>query len=148
MFIIVEEIWRLTVVVCADDFGLEAATCARYCITFFVFSVFPAPDSPVHKIDWSSRSIKVKRGVWINKWLYNGYADNDWEVYHTYVVWYKMKSEYASICDGVTFRGQGYLSLFFTFCACKNRTCHAWMIVLNNKSIFLCLGIYVFSSRR
>ena len=24
--------------------------------TFFVFSVFPAPDSPVQRIDWSSRS--------------------------------------------------------------------------------------------
>lgn len=39
---------------------LEAATQARYWMTFFVFSVLPAPDSPVHKIDWSSRSEKNK----------------------------------------------------------------------------------------
>ena len=25
-------------------------------MTFLVFSVLPAPDSPVHRIDWSSRS--------------------------------------------------------------------------------------------
>lgn len=29
-------------------------------MTFFVFSVLPAPDSPVHKMDWSSRSTKYK----------------------------------------------------------------------------------------
>lgn len=34
-----------------DPFGLDAATYAKYCITFFVFSVLPAPDSPVHRID-------------------------------------------------------------------------------------------------
>ena len=33
-----------------------AATLARYWMTFLVFSVFPAPDSPVHRMDWSSRS--------------------------------------------------------------------------------------------
>ena len=33
-----------TEVLCVRD---EAATKARYCITFFVFSVFPAPDSPL-----------------------------------------------------------------------------------------------------
>jgi hypothetical protein len=27
-------------------------------MTFFVFSVLPAPDSPVQRIDWSSRSKK------------------------------------------------------------------------------------------
>lgn len=32
-------------------FGVsEAATAARYCMTFFVFSVFPAPDSPLKRI--------------------------------------------------------------------------------------------------
>lgn len=39
-----------------EVFGFDAATYAKYCITFFVFSVLPAPDSPVHNIDWSSRS--------------------------------------------------------------------------------------------
>ena len=39
-----------------DDLGLDAATKARYWMTFFVFSVLPAPDSPVHRILWSSRS--------------------------------------------------------------------------------------------
>lgn len=39
------------------DFGLEAATYAKYWMTFFVFSVFPAPDSPVQRMLWSSRSI-------------------------------------------------------------------------------------------
>lgn len=48
--------WKLT-----DPFGLEAATYAKYCITFLVFSVLPAPDSPVHRIDWSSRSKKRKK---------------------------------------------------------------------------------------
>jgi len=33
-----------------DDLGFDAATYARYWITFFVFSVLPAPDSPVHKM--------------------------------------------------------------------------------------------------
>lgn len=42
-----------------EPFGLEAATYAKYWITFFVFSVLPAPDSPVHKIDWSSRSSHI-----------------------------------------------------------------------------------------
>lgn len=44
-----------------DPFGLDAATYAKYCITFFVFSVLPAPDSPVHRIDWSSRSTNRKQ---------------------------------------------------------------------------------------
>lgn len=35
---------------CEEDLGLLAATWARYWMTFFVFSVFPAPDSPVHRI--------------------------------------------------------------------------------------------------
>ena len=30
-----------------DDLGLEDATYAKYWITFFVFSVLPAPDSPL-----------------------------------------------------------------------------------------------------
>lgn len=34
-----------------DPLGLEAATYARYCITFLVFSVLPAPDSPVQRMD-------------------------------------------------------------------------------------------------
>jgi hypothetical protein len=29
-------------------------------MTFLVFSVFPAPDSPVQRIDWSSRSVGLK----------------------------------------------------------------------------------------
>ena len=32
--------------------GAEAPTKAKYVITFFVFSVFPAPDSPVIRMDW------------------------------------------------------------------------------------------------
>ena len=35
------------------DFALgvsEVATAARYCMTFFVFSVLPAPDSPLHTV--------------------------------------------------------------------------------------------------
>lgn len=39
-----------------EPFGFDAATYAKYWMTFLVFSVLPAPDSPVHKIDWSSRS--------------------------------------------------------------------------------------------
>lgn len=34
-----------------DPFGFDAATYAKYCITFLVFSVLPAPDSPVQRID-------------------------------------------------------------------------------------------------
>ena len=33
------------------SFGFDAATYARYWITFLLFSVLPAPDSPVHKMD-------------------------------------------------------------------------------------------------
>lgn len=59
------------------------ATQAKYAITFFVFSVFPAPDSPlivvtklkwlillelyltyVMSIDWFSRSVRLKRCQW------------------------------------------------------------------------------------
>ena len=32
--------------------GADDPTKAKYVITFFVFSVFPAPDSPVIRIDW------------------------------------------------------------------------------------------------
>ena len=39
----------------------EAATVARYWITFFVFSVLPAPDSPVHRMAWSSLSCSMSR---------------------------------------------------------------------------------------
>ena len=41
---------------CEEDLGFEAATYAKYWITFLVFSVFPAPDSPVQRMLWSSRS--------------------------------------------------------------------------------------------
>lgn len=37
----------------------DEATVARYWMTFLVFSVFPAPDSPVQRIDWSSLSYAV-----------------------------------------------------------------------------------------
>ena len=37
-------------------FTLAAATKAKYWMTFLVFSVLPAPDSPVINIDWFSRS--------------------------------------------------------------------------------------------
>lgn len=37
--------------------GFEEATWAKNWITFFVFSVLPAPLSPVQRIDWSSRSM-------------------------------------------------------------------------------------------
>lgn len=45
----------------ADEFclGFGAATNARYWMTFLVFSVLPAPDSPVHKILWSSLSCSM-----------------------------------------------------------------------------------------
>ena len=33
----------------SDPFFREAATLAKYMITFLVFSVFPAPDSPLIK---------------------------------------------------------------------------------------------------
>lgn len=36
-----------------------APTMAKYEITFFVFSVFPAPDSPVISMDWFSLSETV-----------------------------------------------------------------------------------------
>lgn len=51
--------------VCGVDepLGLLAATYARYWITFLVFSVFPAPDSPVHRILWSSRSAKEQHSL-------------------------------------------------------------------------------------
>ena len=39
-------------------FLVEAPTVAKYAITFFVFSVFPAPDSPVINMDWFSLSVK------------------------------------------------------------------------------------------
>lgn len=42
-------------------------------MTFLVFSVLPAPDSPVHKIDWSSRSTKeIERKKMKKKWLNMG----------------------------------------------------------------------------
>ena len=41
-------------------FTLAAATNAKYWMTFLVFSVLPAPDSPVINIDWFSRS---KQGI-------------------------------------------------------------------------------------
>lgn len=50
---------RVHLLTATDPFGLDAATYAKYCITFFVFSVLPAPDSPVHRMDWSSRSARV-----------------------------------------------------------------------------------------
>ena len=40
------ENWRI------PDFAVgvsEVATAARYCMTFLVFSVFPAPDSPLYR---------------------------------------------------------------------------------------------------
>lgn len=43
------------------SFLVEAPTVAKYAITFFVFSVFPAPDSPVINIDWFSLSVGNKR---------------------------------------------------------------------------------------
>lgn len=45
----------------ASDFFDEAPTVAKYAITFFVFSVFPAPDSPVINIDWFSASEEWKK---------------------------------------------------------------------------------------
>lgn len=48
-----------------EPFGFDAATYAKYWITFLVFSVLPAPDSPVHRIDWSSRSVNWERENWI-----------------------------------------------------------------------------------
>lgn len=42
----------------SSAFLVEAPTVAKYAITFFVFSVFPAPDSPVINMDWFSLSVK------------------------------------------------------------------------------------------
>lgn len=61
-----------------DPLGFDAATYAKYWMTFLVFSVLPAPDSPVHRIDWSSRSANGgsdKRensasGMWISQKCY------------------------------------------------------------------------------
>jgi len=39
-------IWSSSVPSCRDD-ELSEATAAKYCMTFLVFSVFPAPDSPL-----------------------------------------------------------------------------------------------------
>ena len=61
----------LTVDVCDDDFGLDAATCAKYWMTFLVFSVFPAPDSPVQRIDWSSRS-EMWKNITVTAFLTQG----------------------------------------------------------------------------
>lgn len=44
-------------------FLVEAPTVAKYAITFFVFSVFPAPDSPVINMDWFSLSVDDGRRV-------------------------------------------------------------------------------------
>lgn len=38
---------RLPFLLCSADFLVEAPTVAKYAITFFVFSVLPAPDSPL-----------------------------------------------------------------------------------------------------
>lgn len=53
-----------------DPFGFDAATYAKYWITFFVFSVLPAPDSPVHRIDWSSRSTENAKKIGIRSEKY------------------------------------------------------------------------------
>ncbi len=41
--------------VSASPFVVEAATKAKYVITFFVFSVFPAPDSPLYAL-WKKQA--------------------------------------------------------------------------------------------
>lgn len=46
----------------SSAFLVEAPTVAKYAITFFVFSVFPAPDSPVINMDWFSLSVNGRRG--------------------------------------------------------------------------------------
>lgn len=53
---------------------MEAATYAKYWMTFLVFSVLPAPDSPVHRILWSSRSEKIKKALY-NYEIYQAYND-------------------------------------------------------------------------
>jgi hypothetical protein len=53
----------------ASDGMVELAMAARYWITFFVFSVFPAPDSPLrHQRDVWCRSVSnyVMRILWLS----------------------------------------------------------------------------------
>lgn len=41
----------------------EEATWARYWMTFFVFSVLPAPDSPLKKMQWTAKRYTGDRKV-------------------------------------------------------------------------------------
>jgi hypothetical protein len=45
----------------------DAPTIAKYEMTFFVFSVLPAPDSPVMSIDWFSLSARIFLSVFCCK---------------------------------------------------------------------------------
>lgn len=83
----------------------EEATTARYWMTFLVFSVFPAPDSPLEKdtreeIKWC-RGAKVSDGRFfdcssMNQWNWKE-TDNDWQ--SSILTNFKVKVQHFDKCD-------------------------------------------------
>lgn len=81
--------WRNSKLTVIEPLGFDAATYAKYWITFLVFSVLPAPDSPVQRMDWSSRSVKKCKKKVSNNKIVKMQSRRRWKVRQRFVNFYR-----------------------------------------------------------